>query len=115
MIVSGAEQTDIVLKPPKSTKACSSSLWFKYQGSNNYPRLAQLKDDKSLWYYGDFCFQNTVPCSKSPKLEMDSTSRDLIVYSLELSDESDYYYFCGETNQWPTYHLLKLDVYGKIQ
>ena len=91
---------------------CSETLWFKYRGPNSYPRLAHLKDDKSLRYYGDFCFKSSSPCFTSPKIEMNNVTGELTIKGLQLNDEDNYYYFCGIADQWPKYELLRLEIYG---
>ena len=50
---------------------------------------------------------------KSPKLDMNNVTGDLTIRNLQLDDEDDYYYFCGISDQWPKYELLRLDVFGK--
>ena len=52
-------------------------------------------------------------CKESQRLELNTDTGDLKIRNVQLSDEDDYYYFCGIEKKWPSYELMKLEVQGK--
>ena len=115
-IFKGEENTDINLKPAKSGKPaeCTEKNWFKYEGPHHFPRIAHLESDNTLLYFGEFCSKRTeYSCKESQRLELNTDTGDLKIRNVQLSDEDDYYYFCGIENKWPAYELMRLEVQGK--
>ena len=108
------EGGDAVLSPIVTQKDqhCTEQIWFKYLSKDNYLRLVHFQTDRSIKYFGKFCVKNSHTCEESDKLKFNPNSGSLTMKNVQLSDEGDYYYYCGIQNRWPVYQLLKLETHG---
>ena len=116
-IIDASETRDVTLQLSQPSQSCRKILWFRYEGSNCYPRLAQyMRSNQSVWYFGESesCPLKYTAGAVSSKFELNTVTGDLTIRNLDLYEAGDYYVRCDEQDEWPRYTLVNLNIHGKF-